>query len=196
VGPAALGILRICDDAGVEQPVGRIGTVFFERDAPTFEYHNDPDKTRGARHPAHDNWATNGDIGYLDDDGYLFLTDRKAFMIISGGVNIYPQEIEDALALHPKVFDGAVIGVPDPEMGEAVKAVIQPAAGVDPGPEFADELRAYLRERIAHFKVPSTFDFVTELPRTPTGKLVKGKLRERFAADEQVPDNDGAGKVS
>ncbi|WP_375499186.1 acyl-CoA synthetase [uncultured Jatrophihabitans sp.] len=174
VGPSALGILQVCDDDGTNLPVGKIGTVYFERDEPTFEYHNDPDKTRGSRHPRHDNWATNGDIGYIDDDGYLFLTDRKAFMIISGGVNVYPQEIEDALALHPKVLDGAVIGVPDPEMGEAVKAVIQPAAGVEPGADLADELRAFLRERIAHYKVPSSFDFVDELPRTPTGKLVKG----------------------
>ena len=187
VGPAALGVLRICDDEGAELAVGEIGTVYFERDAPTFEYHNDPDKTRGSRHPEHDNWATNGDIGYLDEDGYLFLTDRKAFMIISGGVNIYPQEIEDALALHPKVLDGAVIGVPEPEMGESVVAVIQPAEGIAPGPALAEELRTFLRERIAHYKVPSSFDFVTELPRTPTGKLVKGTLRDEYVRSGSAP---------
>ena len=186
VGPAALGIIRICDDDGALLPTGQIGTVYFERDAPTFVYHDDPDRTRDSRHPDHDNWATNGDVGYLDDDGYLFLTDRKAFMIISGGVNIYPQEIEDALALHPKVLDGAVIGVPEPEMGEAVKAVIQPAPGVEAGPALADELRTFLRGRIAHYKVPSSFDFTDELPRTPTGKLVKGTLRDRYAA--RTPD--------
>jgi long-chain acyl-CoA synthetase len=180
VGPAGVGIIRVCDDDGVELLPGEIGTVYFERDERPFAYHNDPDKTTRAQHPRHPTWTTTGDVGYLDEDGFLFLTDRKAFMIISGGVNIYPQEIEDVLALHPKVFDLAVIGVPDPEMGESVKAVIQPAAGATPGPALGAELSAYLRDRIAHYKVPSSFDFVAELPRTPTGKLVKGKLRERY----------------
>jgi len=180
VGLAGAGIIRVCDDDGVELPPGEIGTVYFERDERPFAYHNDPDKTTQAQHPRHPTWTTTGDVGYLDEDGFLFLTDRKAFMIISGGVNIYPQEIEDVLALHPKVFDLAVIGVPDPEMGESVKAVIQPAAGATPGAELVEELRGYLRERIAHYKVPTSFDFVEELPRTPTGKLVKGKLRERY----------------
>ncbi len=180
VGTAGVGIIRICGDDGKELPLGEIGTVYFERDELPFAYHDDPDKTTQARHPGHPTWTTTGDIGYVDEDGFLFLTDRKAFMIISGGVNIYPQEIEDALALHPKVFDAAIIGVPDPEMGESVLAVVQPADDATPGPALADELRAHLRERIAHYKIPRAFDFVEELPRTPTGKLVKGKLRERY----------------
>ncbi|MER7448932.1 acyl-CoA synthetase [Nocardia beijingensis] len=180
VGTAGLGTIRVCGDDGAELPTGEIGTIYFEREAAPFAYHNDPAKTADAVHPDHPSWTTTGDIGYVDEDGYLFLTDRKAFMIISGGVNIYPQEVEDALALHPKVFDVAVIGVPDEEMGESVKAVVQPAPGAEPGPELAAELRDYLRDRIAHYKVPRSFDFADDLPRTPTGKLVKGKLRQRY----------------
>jgi fatty-acyl-CoA synthase len=180
VGRAGLGTIRVCGDDGAELPTGEIGTVYFERDEIPFAYHNDPAKTAEAVHPEHPTWTTTGDIGYVDEEGYLFLTDRKAFMIISGGVNIYPQEVEDALALHPRVLDVAVIGVPDEEMGESVKAVVQPAAGVEPGPELAAQLRDYLRERIAHYKVPKSFDFADDLPRTPTGKLVKGKLRRRY----------------
>ncbi|MEV0358851.1 acyl-CoA synthetase [Nocardia sp. NPDC050697] len=180
VGTAGLGTIRICGDDGAELPVGEIGTVYFEREEVPFAYHNDPAKTAEAVHPAHPAWTTTGDIGYLDEEGFLFLTDRKAFMIISGGVNIYPQEVEDALALHPEVLDVAVIGVPDEEMGESVLAVVQPAPGAEPGPALAEELRGYLRERIAHYKVPRTVDFSDDLPRTPTGKLVKGKLRARY----------------
>jgi fatty-acyl-CoA synthase len=180
VGRAGLGTIRVCGDDGAELPTGEIGTVYFERDEIPFAYHNDPAKTAEAVHPEHPTWTTTGDIGYMDEEGYLFLTDRKAFMIISGGVNIYPQEVEDALALHPRILDVAVIGVPDEEMGESVKAVVQPAPGVEPGPELAAELRDYLRERIAHYKVPKSFDFADDLPRTPTGKLVKGKLRQRY----------------
>ncbi|WP_459549587.1 acyl-CoA synthetase [Nocardia sp. X0981] len=180
VGVAGMGTIKICGDDGAELPTGEIGTIYFERDEMPFAYHNDPVKTEQATHPRHPTWTTTGDIGYVDEDGFLFLTDRKAFMIISGGVNIYPQEIEDALALHPKVLDVAVIGVPDEEMGESVKAVVQAAPGVAPGAELAAELREYLRDRIAHYKVPRGFDFADELPRTPTGKLVKGKLRERY----------------
>ncbi|WP_024802858.1 acyl-CoA synthetase [Nocardia sp. BMG51109] len=180
VGRAALGIIHICDDDGREVPVGDIGTIYFERDEVPFAYHNDPAKTIEAVHPRQPTWSTTGDIGRVDDEGFLFLTDRKAFMIISGGVNIYPQEIEDALALHPKVFDSAVIGVPDPEMGESVRAVIQPAPGIAPSPELAGELCAFLRDRIAHYKVPRAIDFLDELPRTPTGKLVKRELQKRY----------------
>jgi len=182
VGKAVVGVARICDDAGTVLPTGEIGTVFFERDEVPFTYHGDEAKTREAQHPEHPTWTTTGDVGYLDEDGFLYLTDRKAFMIISGGVNIYPQEVEDALALHPAVFDVAVIGVPDEEMGEAVKAVVQPAPDVTPGPELAEELLAYVRGRIAHYKAPRTVDFIDELPRTPTGKLVKRRLKERYTA--------------
>lgn len=181
VGPAGMGSIRVCGDDGAELPAGEIGTIYFERDELPFAYHNDPAKTEAAIHPDHPTWTTTGDIGYVDADGFLFLTDRKAFMIISGGVNIYPQEIEDALALHPAVLDVAVIGIPDAEMGESVQAVVQPAQGVTPGPELAAELRDYLRERIAHYKVPRGIDFADELPRTPTGKLVKGKLRAQYS---------------
>jgi long-chain acyl-CoA synthetase len=135
-----------------------------------------------SRHPAHDNWCTVGDVGYVDDDGYLFLTDRKAFMIISGGVNIYPQEIENVLALHPKIFDVAVIGVPDAEMGEQVKAVVQLRDGVTPSDELAAEIIGYVRDRIAHYKAPKSVDFVDELPRSATGKLVKRELIKRYAS--------------
>ncbi|MGW4489279.1 acyl-CoA synthetase [Amycolatopsis sp. NPDC004368] len=174
VGKSGLGVIRICGDDGEELPVGEIGTVYFEREVLPFAYHNDPGKTAEAQHRAHPTWTTTGDIGYVDEDGFLFLTDRKAFMIISGGVNIYPQEIENALTLHPKVLDVAVVGVPDPEMGEAVQAFVESAGEASPG--LADELREYLRERIAHYKVPRGFTFVDRLPRTPTGKLVKGEL--------------------
>jgi fatty-acyl-CoA synthase len=182
VGKAGLGEIRVCDALGRVLPAGEVGTVYFARDEPVFEYHNDPAKTAGARHPDHPAWSTLGEIGYLDEDGYLFLTDRKAFMIISGGVNIYPQEIENALALHPKVGDVGVIGVPDEEMGESVLAVVEPAPGLTGDDALASELRDFLRARIAHYKVPGTFEFTDDLPRTPTGKLVKGRLRERYGA--------------
>ncbi|GAB2996694.1 acyl-CoA synthetase [Amycolatopsis acidiphila] len=187
VGRAVVGVVRICDDEGKQVPTGEIGTIYFERDQMPFTYHRDPEKTRQARHPEHPTWCTTGDVGRLDDEGFLYLTDRKAFMIISGGVNIYPQEVEDALALHPAVLDVAVIGVPDDDMGEAVKAVVQPAPGATPGPELAAELLAYVRGRIAHYKTPRSVDFVDALPRTPTGKLVKRRLKERYATQEEEP---------
>ncbi|MFR9732163.1 acyl-CoA synthetase [Saccharopolyspora sp. MS10] len=183
VGRAVLGVPHICDDEGAELPAGEVGAVYFEREGASFEYWGDPGKTRAARHPEHPAWVTVGDIGYLDDEGFLFLTDRAAFMIISGGVNIYPQEIEDLLALHPRIADVAVIGVPDPEMGESVKAVVQPAPGVEPGPELERELLEFVRARLAHHKAPRGVDFLPELPRTPTGKLVKGALKARYAAE-------------
>lgn len=180
VGKAGLGIPRICDDAGLPLPAGQDGIVYFERETPPFEYHKDPVKTRAAQHPEHPNWSTTGDIGHVDDDGYVYLTDRKAFTIISGGVNIYPQEIENCLTLHPKVYDVAVIGVPDPEMGEAVRAVVQLPPGVEPSDDLAAELQEYVLERIARYKAPKVIDFVDELPRTETGKLVKRVLRDRY----------------
>jgi fatty-acyl-CoA synthase len=180
VGRAVLGVAHICDDDGYELPAGQVGLVYFERDQPSFSYHNDPDKTSGSRHPAHQNWATVGDMGYLDEDGYLYLTDRKSFMIISGGVNIYPQEVENVLALHPKIFDAAVIGVPDAEMGEQVKAVVQLRDGISPSDELATEIIGYVRDRLAHFKAPRSVDFVDQLPRSETGKLVKRILKARY----------------
>jgi long-chain acyl-CoA synthetase len=182
VGKAGLGVIHICDDDGAELAVREIGTVFFEREEVSFEYHNDIEKTRAGQHPSHETWSTTGDVGYVDEDGYLYLTDRKAFMIISGGVNIYPQEIEDCLALHPKVFDVAVIGIPDQEMGEQVKAVVQPADGVAAGPELEAELLEFVRARIARYKAPRSVDFTDDLPRSATGKLIKHELKKRYAA--------------
>lgn len=178
VGKAALGIAHICDDSGEELPPGRIGRLYFERDTLPFEYHNAPDKTRESQHPNHPTWTTTGDVGYLDEEGYLFLTDRDSFMIISGGVNIYPQEIENLLIEHPKVLDAGVIGVPDLEMGELVTAVVEPAADIVGDDDLATELTSYLRERIAKYKVPRQVVFTHDLPRTPTGKLVKRKISE------------------
>ncbi|MGO4326183.1 acyl-CoA synthetase [Cupriavidus sp. 2TAF22] len=180
VGTALLGRIRICDDDGNELPAGKTGTVYFERDTLPFHYHNDPEKTRAAQHPRHPSWTAVGDVGHVDADGYLYLTDRKAFMIISGGVNIYPQAIEDALVIHPSVGDAAVIGVPNPEMGEEVKAIVEPAAGVSPTPELAEELLAYLRTKVAKYMVPRSLDFIDAMPRLPTGKLYKTSLRERY----------------
>jgi fatty-acyl-CoA synthase len=154
--------------------------VYFERDCLPFRYHNDSDKTADAQHPDHPFWTTVGDLRYVDDQGYLYLADRKSFMIIYGGVNIYPQEVESALALHPLVFDVAVIGVPDSEMGEQVKAVVQLTPGLPGSDALAQDLIDYVRARTAHYKAPRTVDFVEHLPRTPTGKLVKGDIRARY----------------
>ena len=177
-----LGDVRICGEDGKVLPAGETGTVYFERDELPFTYHNDAGRTRAAQHPDHPTWTTTGDIGHVDEDGYLFLTDRRAFTIISGGVNIYPQETENCLILHPKVADVAVVGVPDPEMGEAVKAVVQPAPGIAPGPELERELIDFAREHIAHYKTPRSVDFTDTLPRTPTGKLAKSALRRAYRA--------------
>ncbi|MFF0817476.1 acyl-CoA synthetase [Rhodococcus sp. NPDC003318] len=181
VGRAVLGVVHICDDDGNEVPSGTVGSVYFERDVLPFHYHNDPEKTASAQHPAHPTWTTTGDVGYLDEGGYLFLTDRATFMIISGGVNIYPQEIENCLALHPAVIDCAVIGIPDPEMGESVLAVIHAAPDATPGPELAEEITDFLRGTLARYKVPRRVEFSADLPRTPTGKLVKRTLKDRYS---------------
>ncbi|WP_431233730.1 acyl-CoA synthetase [Mycolicibacterium psychrotolerans] len=181
VGRAKLGTIHICDDAGNELPCGETGLVYFERETMPFAYHRDPGKTAAASLADHPTWSTCGDIGYLDADGYLFLRDRQAFTIISGGVNIYPQEIEDALTLHPDVHDVAVLGVPDDEYGELVTAVLALRAGLVPSQALVDRLTTDLRDRIAGYKVPRRFEFVDELPRTPTGKLVKGNLRRLLA---------------
>ncbi|MEZ5557794.1 MAG: acyl-CoA synthetase [Pseudomonadales bacterium] len=180
VGRARSGVLHICDEEGNELGPGDEGLIYFEQPARPFVYHNAPEKTAESAHPQHDNWTALGDVGYVDADGYLYLTDRKAYLIISGGVNIYPREIEDALILHDKVADVAVFGVPHDEFGEEVKAVVQPAHGVAPGPELAEELRAFARTHLAGFKVPRSIDFMDELPRLPTGKLYKRLLRDRY----------------
>ncbi|MDO9458068.1 acyl-CoA synthetase [Nocardioides sp.] len=184
VGVPLIGVPHVCGEDGAELPAGSVGTLYFEREefeGASFAYHNDPEKTASTQHPDHPNWTTVGDLGYLDDDGWLFLTDRQAFMIISGGVNIYPQEVEDLFSLHPAVLDIAVIGVPDDEMGERVVAFVQPTPGVEGDESLAAELTAYARDRIAHFKVPREILFRHELPRTPTGKMVKGRLRDEYA---------------
>jgi long-chain acyl-CoA synthetase len=177
VGAVLQGKLHIVDDDGKELPVGEVGGVYFESDT-TFEYHNDPAKTAGATLP--NGWTTLGDIGRLDGDGFLYLSDRKAFMIISGGVNIYPQEAEDVLTMHPAVVDVAVFGVPDDDLGEVVKAVVQPADPDSSGPALEQALIDYCRERLAREKCPRSIDFRAELPRHQTGKLYKRLLRDEY----------------
>jgi long-chain acyl-CoA synthetase len=178
VGKALLGNLHILDDADQPCPVGTPGTVWFSGST-NFEYFNDAEKTAASR-DATGTMSTVGDVGYVDDDGYLYLTDRKSYMIISGGVNIYPQETENLLITHPKVLDAAVIGVPNDDLGEEVKAIVQPMDGIEAGPEFERELIAFCREHLAHFKCPRSVDFEVELPRLPTGKLYKRLLRDRY----------------
>lgn len=184
VGRAALGVIHICDENGDDLPSGEVGVVYFEREEAPFEYHNDPEKTRAATHPRHPFWATTGDLGYLDDDGFLYLTDRKAFMIISGGVNIYPQEAENVLVNHPAVYDVAVIGIPDDDLGEVARGYVQLAAGEEPSAALAEELIGYATDQLAAYKVPRSIEFVDSLPRTPTGKLVKGELRKQVLAGD------------
>jgi long-chain acyl-CoA synthetase len=180
VGKAVMGTVHVCDDDGKELGVGEDGVVYFERESVVFTYHNDPERTREAQHPQYPNWSTMGDVGHLDEDGYLYLTDRKTFMIISGGVNIYPQMIEDALCLHPLVHDVAVIGVPNPDFGEEVKAIVETADGVTHDEEVRTELMDFARERLASYMIPRSIDFRDEIPRLPTGKLYKKQLRAEF----------------
>lgn len=180
VGVPVLGIIHICDEDGRELPTGEPGIVYFELPRMPFKYLKDDEKTRDVQHPEHANWSALGDVGYVDEDGFLFLTDRATFMIISGGVNIYPQEIEDAMIMHPKIQDVAVIGVPNEEMGEEVKAVVQLVEGIEASEDTAEELLAYTREHIAHYKSPRSIDFEDELPRLPTGKLYKRILKDRY----------------
>jgi long-chain acyl-CoA synthetase len=177
VGKAVYGVLHICDEQGNELPRNTEGAVYFSG-AKEFVYHNAPEKTEQSRNTQ--GWSTLGDIGYIDDEGYLFLTDRKAFMIISGGVNIYPQEIENLLVNHPKVMDVAVVGGPDEEMGEKVIAVIQPVHWSDAGDELAAELHVFAREHLSHVKAPRLIEFMRELPRHPNGKLYKRLLRDAY----------------
>ncbi len=179
VGRAYASTIHICNEDGDELPVGETGVIYFDGGA-DFSYHNDPEKTRDARNPKNNRWRTYGDIGRVDEDGYLYLSDRRAFMIIAGGVNIYPQEAENRLILHPKVQDVAVFGVPDPDMGEQVKAVVQPADWSQAGPELEKELIAYCRTELAGLKCPKSIDFEKELPRDITGKMMKRELRARY----------------
>jgi acyl-CoA synthetase (AMP-forming)/AMP-acid ligase II len=181
VGRPLNAVIHICDEKGEEVPVRTEGTVYFESES-KFSYHNDPKKTRESRHPAHENWSMLGDVGWLDEEGYLYLTDRKSFMIISGGVNIYPQEIENHLVTHPKVQDVAVIGGPHDEMGEEVIAVVQPINMAEAGDALRDELTAYAREKLSGVKIPRRIDFREELPRHDTGKLYKRLLRDEYWA--------------
>jgi fatty-acyl-CoA synthase len=177
VGRASQGVLHICDEEGNELPAGETGLVYFS-DGPVFDYHNDPARTAQTRNAK--GWSTLGDIGRLGDEGYLYLVDRRAFMIISGGVNIYPQEAESVLIGHPKVADVAVIGVPSEDLGEAVKAVVQLLDPSDAGPSMEAELLAYCRQHLASFKCPRSIDFDAALPRHPTGKLYKQLVRRRY----------------
>ena len=185
VGQAVLGELRICDESGNELPVRTEGTVYFAN-GPAVNYHNAPDKT--AESYNQHGWTTLGDVGWVDEEGYLYLTDRKSFMIISGGVNIYPQEIENLLITHPKVADAAVVGAPDEEMGEKVVAVIQPADWAMAGDELAAELMAFTRAGISHIKAPRQIDFMRELPRHDTGKIYKRLIRDAYwgKADSKI----------
>lgn len=191
VGRSAVGPLHICDDAGAELGPGQDGLVYFEvSPSRQFQYLNDPEKTARARHPREAHWFTAGDIGRLDTEGYLFLTDRKDFMIISGGVNIYPQAVEDALIVHPKVMDAAVIGAPNPEFGEEVKAIVQPKDWREAGEPLAAELIAWCRSRINNVSCPRSVEFVAELPRLASGKIAKHELRRAYAQ----PGHSAAGR--
>jgi long-chain acyl-CoA synthetase len=178
VGRSLTGAIHIVDEEGKELAPGETGHICFESAAPPFEYHKDPGKT--AEFFGSQGWRRPGDMGWVDEEGYLYLTDRASHMIISGGVNIYPQEVEALLTLHPAVKDVAVIGVPDPEFGESVKAVIEPAPGVTADDALALEIIAFCRARLAGFKCPKSVDFTDDLPRLPTGKLLKRELRKRY----------------
>ena len=180
MGKVLLGDLHILDELGQPCPQGTPGEIWFKSGSP-FVYFNDPERTALTR-SADGTMTTVGDMGYLDDDGFLYLTDRSTFMIISGGVNIYPQECENLLITHPKVADAAVFGVPHADLGEEVKAVVQPVAGEAHTPELAAELIAFCRAHLAHLKCPRSIDFSHELPRLPTGKLYKRKLRDVYWA--------------
>lgn len=169
--------VHVIGDDGHEVPVGHTGELYFEG-GPDFEYFKDPAKTASVSNDR--GWRSLGDMGYVDEDGYLYLTDRSTFMIVSGGVNIYPQEVENLLIMHPKLVDAAVFGVPNDEFGEEVKAVVQPVAGLTPGRDLEAELIEYCRAHVAGYKCPRTVEFVAELPRDPNGKLYKRRIRERY----------------
>jgi acyl-CoA synthetase (AMP-forming)/AMP-acid ligase II len=169
--------VHIRDDDGHPLPSGEVGQIWFDN-CRQFEYHADPEKTAEAR--TADGHGTFGDVGYLDDEGYLYLTDRKSFTIVSGGVNIYPQEAEDVLVTHPLVADAAVFGIPNPEWGEEVKAAVELIDGAEPSASLARELTEYCRARLSHMKCPRSVDFEPSLPRQPNGKLYKRVLQDRY----------------
>lgn len=177
VGKALLGTIHICDEDGHDLPPRAEGAIYFEGGG-QFSYHNDDEKTAEAANDK--GWTTLGDVGWVDEEGYLYLTDRKSFMIISGGVNIYPQEIENLLVTHPKVADAAVIGAPDPDLGEKVLAVVQPLDPASAGDALADELREFMAQSLSRVKLPKQIDFRQELPRHATGKLYKRLLRDEY----------------
>jgi long-chain acyl-CoA synthetase len=181
--PWPISELLIVDDDGAEVPAGTHGTIYMKMAGVAFEYKGDAEKTKASRLK---DYFTVGDIGYLTDDGYLFLSDRKADLIISGGTNIYPAEIENEIVVHPKVADVAVFGVPDDEWGEQIKAVVEPAEGVPPGPELAAEILASLDGRLARMKWPKSFDFIEHMPREPNGKLLKRRLRDPYWKDRDA----------
>jgi len=183
VGKVVFGDLCVLDDDMQPVPNGEPGTLWF-RPGTEFSYFNDLEKTREGSSPD-GSLRTVGDVGYLDDDGFVYLTDRSTFMIISGGVNIYPQECENLLITHPKVADAAVFGVPNEDLGEEVKAVVQPMPEVAPGPALADQLLAFCAEHLSRQKIPRSIDFEAQLPRLPTGKLYKRQLRDRYWADHK-----------
>jgi long-chain acyl-CoA synthetase len=178
VGKPMLGAVHILDENGNQLPPGEAGEIYFEGGY-SFEYLNDADKTASSR-DGH-GWMTVGDIGYVDEEGYLYLTDRRHHMIISGGVNIYPQEAENMLVIHPQVMDAAVFGIPDDEMGQSVKAVVQTVDPADATEEFGEELLGWLRDRLAHYKCPRSISFEAQLPRTDTGKLYKQELIKKYS---------------
>jgi fatty-acyl-CoA synthase len=190
VGRARRGVIHVLDEQGRELDRGQTGTVYFENPASRSVYFNDPDGTAAMRDQH--GWATLGDVGYLDDDGYLFLTDRWSFKIVSGGVNIYPRQIEDVLVGHPAVWDAAVVPVPEPDLGEAAIAVVQPIRGVEPGTQLADELAAWCHDRLAAYKRPKRIVFADQLPRQDNGKLYKHALRERYRDLLVTPGARGA----
>jgi long-chain acyl-CoA synthetase len=188
VGHPNPGHVRILDEQGEDLPAGVPGTIYLRApDTGRFVYLGDEAKTSSSYKG---DYYTLGDVGYLDEDGWLFLTDRSVDLIISGGVNVYPAEVEAVLITHPSVGDIGVIGVPDPEWGESVKAVVELQPGYEPSPALAEELKAWARERLAHFKCPRTVDFVEELPRTPSGKLSKRTLRESFRQQAAAAGTD------
>ncbi len=185
--PGSVGVpvnskVHIVDDAGKELPAGKVGAVYFSDGLQSFEYFNDPEKTREAYNEK--GWSTFGDVGYVDEAGFLYLTDRRNFMIISGGVNIYPQEIENILITHERVADVAVFGIPNAEFGEEVKAVVQPRHWSDAGDELAQELMQWCRRRLSGVKCPRSIDFKRELPRLDNGKLYKRLLRDSYLKND------------